>query len=813
MSNKVSFELGMNVTGYKQGMKDAKDSTQQYNTETKKVKDNLQSFRGEMGRAKKEVQNLALAYSQLSKEAKQSQFGREMKKQLDMAKQSAAELIDLQGDLSAELKNLASDTPVLDTLSDSMGIFMNVTSTAMGVLAQLTGNEKDAQKAVVAFTTAQSALNTMTGIANALQSQSTLMLGVRKVQELATTAAIALRTAAEGKGIIVTRAATAAQAAFNAVASANPYVILATAIIGVVGAISAYIAISNDAEEEQEELNRKTQEHIDKLKKQADTYVSAAGESIVMARDIENLREEYKNCNDEISKTAILEEAAEHFKKLGINVNSTSQAEEILLKHGDKVIDLIKKQGEMAAVTALKIEILKNTIKGLMQIGFDSDQATNLAKFNPQLQQLEKTENRIRKENVKLNKELGIQSKIFGNQKKSSGSGKQTSEVGIKIEKGSLAEAEKKLNELEEKRTKINIDSPDLPKIKKEIEDLKKDIAAKKIVLGIEVETKSSQLSKIEKEMQDELNEAGAALTISLFNNDNDNIEELILNYDRLKQKMEDYNKLKEMTLKGVESNGSQDYADAKSGNFDKSINGYNRAISALQERMKNLDFGDGVEGAKEQLDDLAQLIIQYSEKLKELQEQQNEALMTNTEKEENAILKKSKAYRRLGSAMSDVGDIFDSLSSMAEDDPVLNIAGIVAKAIANVAAAYAQALGSDRTTNGNIWAFIAAAAASTISMIATIASIHSATGYAQGGIVGGSSYSGDHVAARLNSGEMVLNKHQQQNLFNAINSGNLSSSNSNVVQVEGVINGNDILLVSKQANKIRSRKGTEIHF
>lgn len=43
---------------------------------------------------------------------------------------------------------------------------------------------------------------------------------------------------------------------------------------------------------------------------------------------------------------------------------------------------------------------------------------------------------------------------------------------------------------------------------------------------------------------------------------------------------------------------------------------------------------------------------------------------------------------------------------------------------------------------------------------------------FEQGGIVPGVSYSGDNVLARVNSGEMVLNRNQQSNLFNQINQG-----------------------------------------
>lgn len=37
------------------------------------------------------------------------------------------------------------------------------------------------------------------------------------------------------------------------------------------------------------------------------------------------------------------------------------------------------------------------------------------------------------------------------------------------------------------------------------------------------------------------------------------------------------------------------------------------------------------------------------------------------------------------------------------------------------------------------------------------------------GGVMGGTSYSGDKLFARINSGEMILNKKQQSNLSNML--------------------------------------------
>ena len=48
---------------------------------------------------------------------------------------------------------------------------------------------------------------------------------------------------------------------------------------------------------------------------------------------------------------------------------------------------------------------------------------------------------------------------------------------------------------------------------------------------------------------------------------------------------------------------------------------------------------------------------------------------------------------------------------------------------------------------------------------------------YATGGVVGGNSFTGDNMLIRANSGEMILNKKQQANLFNMLDGGYLAKS------------------------------------
>ena len=106
----------------------------------------------------------------------------------------------------------------------------------------------------------------MQNVANALKADGNLILGITKIQMTAATAAETVHTAAQGKGIIATKAATIAQALFNAVARANPYVLLATALITVVWALAAFAIGNSAAKAKQKEMNDEIQRGTENLK-------------------------------------------------------------------------------------------------------------------------------------------------------------------------------------------------------------------------------------------------------------------------------------------------------------------------------------------------------------------------------------------------------------------------------------------------------------------------------------------------------------------------------------------------------------------
>lgn len=130
-------------------------------------------------------------------------------------------------------------------------------------------------------------------------------------------------------------------------------------------------------------------------------------------------------------------------------------------------------------------------------------------------------------------------------------------------------------------------------------------------------------------------------------------------------------------------------------------------------------------------------------------------------------------AWKSAASSVSQLGSALQGL-----EDPAAKIAGIVGQAIANIALTFSKSLAG---TIGP-WDWIAAAAAGTATMISTITAIKTATsGYEQGGIIKGNSYSGDKIGGMvdgsqlvgLDAGELVLTRAMQGNIASQLEGGN----------------------------------------
>nr|DAN74205.1 MAG TPA: putative tail length tape measure protein [Caudoviricetes sp.] len=132
------------------------------------------------------------------------------------------------------------------------------------------------------------------------------------------------------------------------------------------------------------------------------------------------------------------------------------------------------------------------------------------------------------------------------------------------------------------------------------------------------------------------------------------------------------------------------------------------------------------------------------------------------------------KAKMKMKAATDAVGQMGSSLSGLGNEIgvPELNIAGTMAQAIATMVAGYATA-SSEAGASMGPWGWIAFAALGLAQLGAMIASVKGMAGsYATGGIIGGNSFSGDRLTARVNSGEMILNARQQARLFKLASGG-----------------------------------------
>lgn len=140
---------------------------------------------------------------------------------------------------------------------------------------------------------------------------------------------------------------------------------------------------------------------------------------------------------------------------------------------------------------------------------------------------------------------------------------------------------------------------------------------------------------------------------------------------------------------------------------------------------------------------------------------------------------------------MAGVADVLATVGNAA-----INLAQIYQTAIAtNEAYAASVALGQAALLPfpANI-AAIATVIGTLVSVVSQINQIKNAGKFAEGGIVGGTSFSGDKLFAMVNSGEMILNKRQQGNLANMLGGGG---------QVEFHISGDSLVgVLNNRQNK-----------
>ena len=146
--------------------------------------------------------------------------------------------------------------------------------------------------------------------------------------------------------------------------------------------------------------------------------------------------------------------------------------------------------------------------------------------------------------------------------------------------------------------------------------------------------------------------------------------------------------------------------------------------------------------------------------------------------------------------AAQSANNLGSALASL--DDPSAKAAGTVIQAIANIALSFSQAAIQARELGSYGW--IAYMAAGTAALATTISTIHSLTGFSEGGEVKGNTYSSDQIPIMANAGEVVLTRAMAGNLASQ-----LQGVGSGQIQATGILQGENILISLERTLK---RKG-----
>lgn len=153
---------------------------------------------------------------------------------------------------------------------------------------------------------------------------------------------------------------------------------------------------------------------------------------------------------------------------------------------------------------------------------------------------------------------------------------------------------------------------------------------------------------------------------------------------------------------------------------------------------------------------------------------------------------------------LNQLGEAIQAIGNATQNEG-LNAAAVIAAAIANVWLGFSDALAKDKTTKESIFAFLGAAIGGVATMIGVISQIN-ANKYAEGGIISGNTTMGDKILARVNAGEMILNRRQQSNLFNALDHGRLNGETA--ISTSTIkIKGSDLYVTLRNYNKSKSSK------
>ena len=237
----------------------------------------------------------------------------------------------------------------------------------------------------------------------------------------------------------------------------------------------------------------------------------------------------------------------------------------------------------------------------------------------------------------------------------------------------------------------------------------------------------------------------------------------------------------------------------------ENSMNSLLGSLVKVQEQINGLKYEFSITTDKSKLELLREQIDYLTNKEHKIQ-------LSIDEKRQNTIAQNADdiktKYENLSNAAQSVGSVFSSLGDVT-DDSALKMVGSIASAVGNIipqirtltTANEAAAISSGVAASSSLpWPANLASIASIVSTI--IGVFASLPKFETGGVVGGNSFYGDKILARLNSGELVINRNDQKRLYNTLQQSTSTNAPMNG-SVQFKISGRDLIgVLSNQQNK-----------
>ena len=735
----------------------------------------------------RQITELEIRWRGMTDAERESAEGRALADKMSVLKDRASELKDTIGDVKSEIAALASDTSNLDAFNQVLSITGNGMSTFASLIATATGNEEDFKAAMATFTTVQSAVNSVTAISNALQSSSIVMAKIRAIKEIATAKAIAIKATAEATGTKATKSATIAQAAFNVVANANPYVLLATAVLTAGAAIYALTKYLKTGSEEGVRMSESMTKLNNELQK---TDVTGRETAITF----NNLATIWNNTKSLQNRQNFLKTYSEQLKKTGLNIKSVQDAEQAFSTQGIKYFaNYIKAKIKME----MQEQKINKMVHDLAIWQLKKEQAQRELAQSPTYDNLKRLGPIITQANAQIaNNEKGLEAglkrmQLYGQEYAKAAKyvkldEKKTSTKSPKATRTASPQTSKQEDELfksydrqieaikakiantnnQDERVQLMVDLRLAQDSKRALElQLKSNEYIQEIKAGIKVDDKD--LTKVFNELLS-LQSSFAAM--------GEKGEKAFTQVSQAAQKM---------ALKIATANSSQALSIDKL--FAK-YNDYNREKTESDRKM----LDDANKAASEAVE-------QMNQKETEKQQARKETLEKDKENAQEMFSSLGDLYSNLGSLIGGTtGEIIGKVGQLAQ------AFAQAIPAILNMAFALTAENAAMIPPPGNIIAIASGVAA----IIGLIAQMKSATeSFATGGIIGGNSYVRDTTPVMAHRGEMILNTNQQSRLFRMLDSPVMATGNNMTSgDVTFKIQGQTLVGVLKNYNNKQNR-------